>query len=140
MTKHINFLIIFLLGAFSYFVIEILYIGYTHPTMMLAGGLSLITLAYLASKKSIPFILRCFLGGAVITAIEFIIGLTFNILLDFKIWDYSNVPFNLLGQICLSFSLAWILLSAVGIKISEKIIKLLPLGTVAENTKPLHID
>ncbi len=140
MVKHINFLIIFLLGAFSYGGIELLYRGYTHPTMMLAGGLSLLILAYLSSKISIPFIFRCLIGGAIITAIEFLIGFTFNILLDFKIWDYSNVPFNFLGQICLSFSLAWILLSAVGIKLSEKILRLLPKRTIAKNIKALHID
>ena len=34
-------------------------------------------------------------------------GLVLNCLLGFDIWDYSNVPLNLLGQVCLPYSFLW---------------------------------
>jgi uncharacterized membrane protein len=38
-------------------------------------------------------------------------------------WDYSTLPFNILGQICLPFSLIWIVLSFPAIKIDEILTK-----------------
>jgi len=34
----------------------------------------------------------------------------FNILLEKNVWDYSHIPLNFLGQICLPFSGAWFML------------------------------
>ena len=34
-----------------------------------------------------------------------------NIILQWNVWDYSNVPFNVMGQICLPFSIIWFFLS-----------------------------
>lgn len=39
--------------------------------------------------------------------------------LGLGIWDYSNMPFNILGQICLPFSLLWVVLSACAIVIDD---------------------
>ena len=36
----------------------------------------------------------------IITAVEFTSGLILNVWLGLGIWDYSNMPFNILGQIC----------------------------------------
>ena len=47
----------------------------------------------------------CALG---VTAIEFIFGVVFNIWLKMGVWDYSNVPFNIMGQICPMFSILWV--------------------------------
>ncbi len=137
--KYINWVLIFLLGGFAYGGIEIIYRGYTHPTMMLAGGLSLISLAYLSNLEHIPFLLRCLLGGGIITSIEFLLGVIFNLLLGLNIWDYSGVPFNILGQICLSFSFAWIFLSGIGMVITKKILRLLPNGQQPK-IKQKHIN
>ena len=47
--------------------------------------------------------------------LELIFGIIFNINLGMNVWDYSDLPFNLFGQICLPFMIAWFLLSAVAI-------------------------
>ncbi len=48
---------------------------------------------------------------AVVTALEFAVGCLVNIRLGWEVWDYSNMPLNLLGQICPTFSVMWLLLS-----------------------------
>lgn len=67
------------------------------------------------------FILQCIIGGAIITAVEFVSGCIINLWLGWAVWDYSNMPLNLLGQICLPFSLLWVLISAVAIVFDDYI-------------------
>ena len=45
--------------------------------------------------------------GGLVTFVEFCAGCVLNLWLGLDIWDYSDIPFNLLGQICLPFSLVW---------------------------------
>ena len=53
---------------------------------------------------------KCLLGGAVITACEFVCGMVVNVRLGLRVWDYSERKFNVKGQICPLFSLLWVLL------------------------------
>lgn len=55
-----------------------------------------------------------------ITVIEFIIGIVFNIILKENVWDYSNMPLNIMGQICVPFSAIWFLLSFIAFSAIEK--------------------
>lgn len=49
-----------------------------------------------------------FLGSLLITsAIEFIGGFTLEKIFHQRWWDYSDMPFNIGGYICVKFSLAW---------------------------------
>ena len=54
-----------------------------------------------------------------ITFYEFIFGVILNIWLGLNIWDYSNLPFNILGQICIPFSTIWYFLSIIGICLDD---------------------
>ena len=47
------------------------------------------------------------IGSAVITGVELIVGCIVNLILKLEVWDYSNMPLNLLGQICPLYSLLW---------------------------------
>lgn len=58
------------------------------------------------------------IGG---TIAEFVCGCIVNLWLKWDIWDYSNLPFNLLGQISLYFTLAWIPLVLIGIILGDLI-------------------
>lgn len=68
--------------------------------------------------KRFSLIAKGILGGFVITAVEFIFGFIFNIILKMKVWDYSNIPFNIKGQICPVFTFIWIILSMIFIPFS----------------------
>ena len=50
---------------------------------------------------------KCLLGAAIITAVEFVFGIIFNLYLNMNVWDYKGVPLNILGQICLPYSILW---------------------------------
>ena len=51
-----------------------------------------------------------------ITVTELITGLILNVWLGLNVWNYSGLPFNFMGQICLQFSALWFVLSFFGIK------------------------
>lgn len=53
-------------------------------------------------------LLILFVGSVVITsALEFLVGWLSEKLLKERLWDYSDMPFNIKGYICLAFSLMW---------------------------------
>lgn len=112
---------LFLFGFFGYGFLEILWRGYTHPTMGLAGGLSVLFISFVSrSLKSLNIVYRAILCGLFITCVEFIIGYIMNIRLHAGIWDYSQMPLNLLGQVCFSFSVLWCFISLPIMTLCEK--------------------
>lgn len=64
-------------------------------------------------------IAQAVISASVITVLEFVTGCIVNLWLGWQIWDYSELPFNLMGQICLYFFLLWILFSIVGIIVDD---------------------
>lgn len=99
-------------GGIGYGLIEILWRHYTHWTMVITGGVcfSLLYNVFLKFQK-IKMWQKCILGSGIITAIEFISGCIVNLVFKLKVWDYSALPFNLLGQICPLYSFLWVCLS-----------------------------
>lgn len=68
-----------------------------------------------------PLARKCLIGSAVITGVEFIFGVVVNLWQKWNVWDYSNLKFNLLGQICPLYSGLWFLLSIPIVFISRKL-------------------
>lgn len=103
---------LFLFGFFGYGLLEVVWRGFTHPTMSLAGGVSIIFIDIVAKNLSeLHIIYRSLICGLFITLIEFAIGYIMNTRLDAGIWDYSLMPLNLMGQVCFSFSVLWCIIS-----------------------------
>lgn len=119
--QRLKIFILFLIGGFIYVAIELGFRGHSHWTMFLLGGLCFILIGglnnYIPWEMSI--IKQGIIGALIITSLEFIFGLVLNLYLNLGIWDYSNMPFNILGQICLPFSIAWFFLSLVAIFIDD---------------------
>lgn len=101
----------FAVGAVAYGLIEVVARGYTHWTMALTGGAVMVLLNLINRTKDLHILTKCFLGAVVITSLEFSVGMIVNIGFGWNVWDYSDKPFNVLGQICPQFSLAWFFLS-----------------------------
>ena len=116
MTMH-KFLmnsIIFALGGCAYGLIEIFWRGYTHLSMIFAGGFCFLMIYLIYSRfPNLSILLKALIGSAVITSTEFFLGLILNYKLHLDIWDYSELRFNLFGQISLLYSLLWAVLSAL---------------------------
>ena len=121
LKKFFKYLFLFLFGGAAYISIEILYRGYSHWLMFIIGGLAFLMVGMLNEvfKWETPIEIQSIIGGVIITGIEFITGLIANIQFNMGIWDYSNLPLNVMGQICLPFTFIWILLSAVIIVIDD---------------------
>ena len=64
-------------------------------------------------------VLQGVIGAAAVTVVELAFGLVLNVWLGLGVWDYSNMPLNFMGQICLPFSLLWIPLSIVAVVIDD---------------------
>lgn len=117
--KHIKSLIkyavLFFFGGLVYYLIEILWRGYSHWTMIILGGLCFVAVGLINNilPWNMVIELQALIGAVLITSLEFVVGLIVNVNLGWDIWDYSNVPFNFLGQICLPFSLLWYMLSII---------------------------
>ena len=112
---------LFFIGATIYVVIEKLYRGYSHWTMFLLGGICFIALGLINEviPWDMPLLLQMFIGGAIITVLELITGCVVNLWLGWNVWDYSELPFNLWGQISLFSSIVWVGLSLVGIVLDD---------------------
>ena len=59
------------------------------------------------------------IGSCIATVIEFISGLIINVWLGLDVWDYSNLPLNVMGQICLPFSIIWFFMSLLCIVLDD---------------------
>ena len=122
MRKFLEFATVFLTGGAAYSLIEILWRGYTHWTMTITGGICFTVLYILhVYARALSFLTRCVIGTAVITLVEFAVGCTVNLWLGWNVWNYSNVPGNVLGQICLPFSLMWLLLCAAACPVCRRL-------------------
>ena len=108
----IEYITTFFTGAVTYFLIELIYRGYSHITMFFAGGICFF-LIYICEKHThgVSLPARCISYAFIITSVELVFGVIFNIILGLGVWDYSNQPFNILGQICPGFITVWIVLS-----------------------------
>ncbi|MEE0682519.1 MAG: putative ABC transporter permease [Candidatus Gastranaerophilaceae bacterium] len=97
-------------GGGVYIIIEILYRGYSHWSMAIAGGVSFLLLHGLFSKFSgMHMILKLVACLIIISSVEFLVGYIVNMRFRWNIWDYSNHRYNLYGQVCLRYSLTWAL-------------------------------
>lgn len=88
--------------------------------MFFAGAVVLSTFYYINSNFSMPLWQKALIGMVIITVLEFVIGVVFNLLLKENVWNYSNMPLNILGQICVPFSAIWFVLSAVAFTAIDK--------------------
>ena len=123
MKQIIKYLFLGNLGGILYLIIEILFRGYSFPSSFFMGCISFIFCGMINELLSwdTPLILQMIIGGTGITIIEFMTGCIVNLLLGLNEWDYSSLPFNILGQICLLFSIIWCLLSLVAIILDDYI-------------------
>ena len=111
MASFLEYLQVFLFGAAVYSILEVLFRGFTHWTMFIAGGLCFSILYYAFTKFKFPLWKNCIIGAAVITIVEFVFGCVFNLALGWNVWDYSHYPLDFMGQVCLFYTLLWFLLS-----------------------------
>ena len=114
-------IILALIGGTIYVLIELTWRGYSHISMFILGALCFVLLGSINEFFSweLGMIWQMLIGSSIVTTLEFIVGIIVNIWLRLGVWDYSNLPFNFMGQICLPFSIAWTLLSGIAIVMDD---------------------
>ena len=110
-----------LCGGCVYFLIEMAWRGHSHWTMAVLAGVCFVLIGDINEfiPWNMPLILQGAIGSGIVTALELVAGIILNLWLGLGIWDYSNMPFNLLGQICLPFTLLWVALSIVAVVLDD---------------------
>ena len=121
MNKLLKYYTLGTLGGTVYVFIELMWRGYSHWSMFLLGGICFIALGLINEviPWEMPLTAQMFIGCTIITVLEFITGCIINLWLGWDVWDYSDLPYNLLGQISVVSSVGWYFLSAVGIVLDD---------------------
>ncbi len=118
-----KYLFLFLLGGAVYFGVEILWRGFSHYSMFITGGICFLYAGlqneYTNWDRSLwKQVLQVDLF---VILSEFICGVIVNLWLGLNVWNYSNLPFNILGQVCLPYALLFLPLSLIAIVIDDYI-------------------
>ena len=108
----------FLLYSFFGFVLEVLFALITRSAkpdrkcfLLLPlcpvygfGAMGIIAVAPLLGQHPV---LMAVVGGGVASAAELLMGVFYDRVLGVAFWDYSHLPLNLGGKVCLPFTLVW---------------------------------
>lgn len=123
MIKIVRLLILWMIGGLLYVLCELVFRGRSHWTMFVLGGLCFLFIGEINEDIpwEMPILQQGLIGSMIITFLEFISGCVINLWLKMDVWNYSNLPFNILGQVCLLFSFIWFFISLVAIVLDDYI-------------------
>ncbi len=98
--------VLFYVGGAGYYILELLWRGWSHGSMFLLGGVCFLLIGRVCRRLRLPLAVRLLVSAGMVTALELLTGLLVNA--DHRIWDYSAQRWHYRGQICLNASLLWI--------------------------------
>jgi uncharacterized membrane protein len=116
-NKAFNILLYFFLYSFCGWVFETIYSSINHGHFVKRGFLiepicgiygigTILVIFTLGYVKAHPFLL--FLCSSLLTSLlELVVGILFKVLLDQRLWNYSDNFANLMGYICLRNTIIW---------------------------------
>ena len=121
MGQRLKYLFLFVTGGLLYNLVELAFRGWSHWTMFFLGGLCFICLGAINEVISwdMPLCQQIGIGSGIITGLEFVTGCIVNLWLGWEVWDYSQMPGNILGQICPQFFALWLPVSLAGIVLDD---------------------
>lgn len=122
MMKQLNkYAFLMWFGGSFYVTLETFWRGYSHWTMFVLAGVVFIAIGLLNEIWSweTSLYLQVAVGTVIATIGEFITGCIVNLWLGWNVWDYSELPFNILGQITPQFILLWIPISLLAIVLDD---------------------
>jgi uncharacterized membrane protein len=89
--------------------------------MLVAGGICFLLIGLLNEVYSwnMSVVSQMAIAALIITTVELSVGLIVNVWLKLNVWDYSDQPYNLFGQICLLYTNIWFFLSLPAIVLDD---------------------
>lgn len=131
MTKRGEYIFMFLTGAVGYGLLEIIWRGHTHWTMVLTGGLCLMIMHWSNLRHYNQSLwVKCAYGSLYVTMVEFAVGWIVNIRLGMGVWDYSDRFMNIMGQVCLLYSVFWYFLTIPSVLLTNYFVSRRPKNIV----------
>ena len=117
----LKYLILANVGGIAYVFMELFYRGYSHWAMYIVAALSFIAIGLINEyiNWSMELWKQMLIGAFIITTAEFLSGIILNLKLGWNIWDYSGLPLNIMGQVCLPFSIIWFFIAFIAIVIDD---------------------
>ena len=114
-------------GGTVYYLLEVVYKTATgHPeriswTMLVVAILLTVPVERCGAELpwSCPLWLQAVACATLVTAVELVEGLILNVWLGLGVWDYSQLPGNLWGQICPQFAAVWWVICLVFIPVFD---------------------
>ena len=121
MRQYLKSMFLGCIGGLLYIGLELLWRGHSHWTMFFLGGACFVSIGLI--NELIPWCMpiwkQALIGAAIITGLEFLTGCVVNRWLGWEVWDYSGMPMNLLGQICVPYMLLWIPVAVLAIVLDD---------------------
>ncbi len=121
MEQRLKYVFLFVTGGLLYNILEMLFRGWSHWTMFILGGVCFICLGLI--NEIIPWEMllwqQVLIGAGIITGLEFATGCMVNLWFGWGVWDYSQMPGNILGQVCPQFFALWLPVSLAGIVLDD---------------------
>lgn len=117
MKRISEYLFIWAFGGTIYYTFEMFFRGFSHWTMFVLGGICAAFCVWqgLMLKWREPLWIQIVRCTIFVVAGEFITGIIVNKWLGWQVWDYTDQPFQLFGQICIPFTIIFSGLCAFGI-------------------------
>ncbi len=84
------------------------------------GALSIIGTTYKFRKN---YFYVFIIGALVATMVEYFVDFAYEMLFGMHIWNYSGLPYNLNGRVCLLFTFFWGILSVVLVRYIHPVIE-----------------
>ncbi|MGO5051436.1 putative ABC transporter permease [Lachnospiraceae bacterium LCP25S3_G4] len=124
MKKLSECLFLWGLGGCLYYGFEVAFRGFSHWSMFALGGLCFLFcwLQGFWTKWQDPLWMQVLRTTLFVISSEFIIGILVNKVMKWYVWDYSDQPLQLWGQICAPFAIIFSGLVAIGIILSGNLI------------------
>lgn len=87
--------------------------------MFIVGGICFVLVGLINEifTWDMPLIQQQAISTVMITTIELLAGLLINS--NYAIWDYRNMPLNIIGQVCLPYTILWFFLSLPAIILDD---------------------
>lgn len=108
----LQYILLFAIGGCGYYYVEVFTRGWSHFSMFYLGG---ICFCFFSIQKKVTWWKQGILNQVVRCLVfllcgEFITGCMVNLWKGWQVWDYSQVPLNLYGQICFPMALVFAIL------------------------------